>query len=212
MKGKYKIKTGGKTIERQFSYIPVRYILAVLITLFEVLAIIGIVVALCYFVPYFYLLAFATEIGCVIAIIASNDNPEYKIPWLLVVLVLPIVGFMLYFLFYSRKLKGKFIRRLENLYSAKYPQKTEGNFALLAQDNATAFNQAKLLCSLSYSNLFKNTKQEYFSLGEDMWQSMLIDLQSAEKFIYLEFIQKIYSLHCKNFCTVIIKLASNRHF
>ncbi|MBQ7408302.1 MAG: hypothetical protein IJW13_03415 [Clostridia bacterium] len=60
MKTKYTIKTNGKIIERQYSYIPVRYIIAFLITLFEVLAIIGIVVALCYFVPYFYLAAFAT--------------------------------------------------------------------------------------------------------------------------------------------------------
>ena len=52
-------------------------ILAVLITIFKVLAIIGVVSALCYFVPYFYLAALATEFACVIAIIASNDNPEY---------------------------------------------------------------------------------------------------------------------------------------
>ena len=82
MKTKYIIKTSGKIIERQYSYIPGRYIFAVVITLLEVLAIIGIVGALCYFVPYFYLVAFATEIGCVISIIASNDNPGYKIPWL----------------------------------------------------------------------------------------------------------------------------------
>ena len=102
MKRTYTIKTGDKTIERQYTYIPVRYILAILITVIEVLAIIGVVVTLCYFVPYFYLAAFATEVFCVIKIVASNDNPEYKIPWLLFVLILPIAGFMLYFLFYSR--------------------------------------------------------------------------------------------------------------
>ena len=94
MKTKYTIKANGKIVERQYSYIPVRYILAVLITIFEVLAIIGIVGALCYFVPYFYLAALATEVACVIAIIASNDNPEYKIPWLLFVLILPIAGLL----------------------------------------------------------------------------------------------------------------------
>lgn len=46
MKTKYTIKVNGKIIERQYSYIPVRYILAVLITIFEVLVIIGIVGAL----------------------------------------------------------------------------------------------------------------------------------------------------------------------
>ena len=187
MKTKYTIKAGGKTIERQYSYIPARYIFAVLITLFEVLAIIDVVGALCYFVPYFYLAAFATEIVCVIKIITSNDNPEYKIPWLLFVLILPIAGFMLYFIFYSRKLKGKFIRRLEKLYSVKYPDKTSENFANLQQSNPAAYNQAKLLCTLSYGNLFTNTKQRYFPLGEEMWQRMLLDLKEAKRFIYLEY-------------------------
>ena len=187
MKRKYKIKAGNRIIERQYSYIPVRYILAALITLFEVLAIIGVMVALCYYVPYFYLAAFATEVFCVIKIIVSNDNPEYKIPWLLFVLILPIAGFMLYFIFYSRKLKKKFIRRLERLYEVKYPEQSHENFIRLQQENRTASNQAKLLCALSYTYLFTNTKQTYFSLGEDMWQSMLADLKRAEKFIYLEY-------------------------
>ena len=60
MKRKHAYKVGKKIIEREYNYIPVRYIIAVLITVFEILAIIGIVVALCYFVPYFYLAAFGS--------------------------------------------------------------------------------------------------------------------------------------------------------
>lgn len=187
MKRKYTIETPNSTIERQYNYIPLRYILSLFITLFEVLAIIAVVVALCYYVPYFYIAAFITEIVCVITIIASNDNPEYKIPWLLLVLILPIVGFMLYFIFYSRKLKKKFVNRLENLYSVKYPEKSQQNFAVLKEENSTAYNQAKLLSTLSKSNLFTNTKQTYFPLGEEMWQSMLTDLKNAKNFIYLEY-------------------------
>ena len=97
-----------------------RYVIAVLITLFEVLAVIGIVVALCYFVPYFYLAAWATQIFCVVKIISSDENPDYKVPWLLFVLILPIAGFMLYFLFYSRKLQKKFVRSLKELKKYDY--------------------------------------------------------------------------------------------
>lgn len=96
-------------VQKEINYIPVRYIIAVLITLFEVLAVIGIVVALCYYVPYFYLAAWLTEILCVIRVIASDDNPDYKVPWLLFLLIVPIAGFMLYFMFYSRTLQKKFI-------------------------------------------------------------------------------------------------------
>ena len=106
MKRKYSYFDGKKQTEREYSYIPFRYILAVFIALLEVLAVIGIVTALCYYVPYFYLAAWATEIFCVIRIIASDDNPDYKVPWLLFVLIIPIAGFMLYFIFYSRMLKN----------------------------------------------------------------------------------------------------------
>ena len=77
-------------VQREINYIPVRYIIAVLISVFEVLAILCILAALCYHVPYFYLAAWATEIFCVIRIIASDDNPDYKVPWLLFVLIVPV--------------------------------------------------------------------------------------------------------------------------
>ena len=187
MKKKYSVKTGTKTIEREYNYIPVRYILAAIITILEVLAIIGIVVALCIIIPYFYLALWATEIFCVVKIIASNDNPEYKIPWLLFVLILPVVGFMLYFIFYSRTFSKKYVRRLRRLYGEKYPEKDETYFSDLKEENATAYNQAKLLCTLSGSHIFTNTKQTYFALGEDMWQNMLYDLKQAKTFIYMEY-------------------------
>ena len=187
MKKKYSYKANGRTVEREYDYIPVRYILAIFITVLEVAAIIGIVVMLCYFVPYFYLACWATQIFCVIKIIASNDNPEYKVPWLLFVLILPIAGFMLYFIFYSRTLKKKYVRRLKKLYAEKYPEDSDGHFAALQRENRTAYRQAKLLCKLSDSHLFKNTRQTYFALGEEMWQSMLADLQNAEHFIYMEY-------------------------
>ena len=187
MKRKYKVRTGKKTVEREYSYIPVRYIIAVLITLLEILAIIGIVVACCYYIPYFYVAAFITEVFCVIKIVASDDNPDYKVPWLLFVLILPIAGFMLYFLFYSRKLGKKFIRRLDELKRYRYESDQVKILEELECENAHAAAQAKMLCSISGASVFGNTKQTYYPLGEDMWQSMLIDLEKAEKFIFMEY-------------------------
>ena len=187
MKKKYTVKTGNETIEREYNYIPVRYIIAVLITLFEILAIIGIVIACCYYIPYFYVAAFLTEVFCVIKIIASDDNPDYKVPWLLFVLILPIAGFMIYFLFYSRKLQRKFVRRLNELKSYQYKKDREEAIGKLEGENPHAAAQAKMLCSISGASVFSNTKQTYYSLGEDMWQAMLSDLENAESFIFMEY-------------------------
>ena len=47
MKKKYQYQAGNRTIEREYDYIPVRYIVAVLITVLEIAAIIGIMIAIC---------------------------------------------------------------------------------------------------------------------------------------------------------------------
>ncbi len=187
MKKKIKYYAGKQVKEREINYIPVRYIFAMLITVFELLAIIGVVFALCYFVPYFYLLALATQIGVVVKIVASDDNPDYKVPWLLFVLILPVAGFMLYFIFASRKLKKKYIKRLKELRSLGYDQGDSQVFDRLKNESPVAASQAKLLSNVSESHLFSNTKLDYFPLGEAMHAQLLQDLKNAEKFVYMEY-------------------------
>jgi cardiolipin synthase len=53
----------------------------------------------------------------VLKIINSDENPDYKIPWLLLVLLVPIAGFMIYFMFYDRRLSPKYIKRLTQIRS-----------------------------------------------------------------------------------------------
>ncbi len=188
MKRKIQYDIYKKTVEREINYIPVRYVLAILVTVLEITSIIGIVIVLCRFVPYFYLAAWITEIGCVIRIISSDDNPDYKVPWLLVVLILPIAGFMLYFLFSSRTLNKKQIKRLQKLDRAtQYPYDDTEAFLHLHAQAPEASTQARLLCKLANTYLFEHTDQRYFPSGEEMFHSLLPDLRSAERFIYLEY-------------------------
>lgn len=187
MKRPLRYMLNDKLVEKEINYIPVRYIIAVLLTVLEVTAVIGILVVLCYYVPYFYVLAWLTEIGCVIKIIASDDNPDYKVPWLLFVLIVPIAGFMLYFMFYSRTLQKRFIRRMDELKRHGYQKDDAALMNELRKENPVAAAQANMLCSISNSHIFTNTKQTYFSLGEDMFFAMLEDLKKAERFVYMEY-------------------------
>ncbi len=188
MRKTYEYKVGGKTVKRQYSYIPLRYIVAIFITVIEVLAVIAVVAALCYFVPYFYIAAWVTQIFCVIKIVSSDDNPEYKVPWLLFVLILPVAGFMLYFMFYSRKLPKKYMKRLEALRkTASYEYDDSELLSLLESEDAAAAGQARLLTKISRSHLFDGGRQEYFSLGEQKHKRLLSDLSSAESFIFMEY-------------------------
>ena len=187
MKVRYSYYIRKKKVIHEYTYIPTRYILAGSITVIEILAILALMTALCINIPLFYSLALIMQGVCILRIIASDDNPDYKVPWLLVVTVLPIVGFMLYFMFYSRKLKPRFVKRLSELKENSYALDDSENFLKLKEKSATAYRHAKMLCSISEAHLFTNTKTDYFSSGREIFEKMTEDLKSARHFIFLEF-------------------------
>lgn len=187
MKKKIRIRyDAGRTEEREINYIPVRYIVAIVLTVLETVAVIAVVMLLSYYVPFFYLAMWVTEIAAIIHIIASDGNADYKIPWLIVVMVIPVAGLMLYIMFGSRKLKKKFIRRLEMLRHA-YEKDDSSDFAILEMASPNACDQAKMLTAIANCHVFTNTTQQYFPLGEDMFPQLLADLRKAEKFIFMEY-------------------------
>ena len=173
--------------KKKHHVIPVRYYLAFLLLVLETVMVISIVFLLDHYVPYFSVLVWATQIGFAVQIIASNDNPDYKLPWLLLMLVVPVAGFMLYFLFYSRTLKKKFVKRMASLKKDSYHMDDSPVFEQLAAEDPTAHNQAKFLCKIAESHLFTDIRQTYFPLGECMHKAMLKDLRQAEHFIFLEY-------------------------
>lgn len=208
MKKKVRVYEKGKNVEKEIQYIPVRYIIAILITLIEIVAVISSVFLLAIYVPYFYIAIFLTVIGVVISIIASNDNPDYKVPWLLFVIVLPIAGFMLYFLFYERRLQKKLQKRLKKVTESlifddsKYKEK-------LKEEDKLISSQATCLTKIANTNLYQNTKLEYYKIGEDLHESILKELEKAEKFIFLEYFIIEEGVFWNSILDILIKKAKD---
>ena len=112
MKKSIRVFENGEYIDKEINYIPIRYIISIFLAIFEIASIIAILVLLAMYVPYFYIAIYITVIVIEIKIIASDENPDYKVPWLIAVIALPIVGMMLYFMFSKRKLPKKIIKKL----------------------------------------------------------------------------------------------------
>ena len=186
MKKNIKVYQNGEYVDKEINYIPTRYIFAILLTILEVFAIIGVMVVLAMFVPYFYIAIMITQVVVMIAIVVSNNNPDYKLIWLFVVVMIPLAGLMIYLIFYKRRLPKKSIKRLENVKNS-YVYDDENNFYELSKQNKLILTQAKSLCKTSNSHLYKNSKLEYFHIGEEMHKAMLEELNKAEKFIFLEY-------------------------
>ena len=173
--------------EKRKKYIPLRYLFSIAVIIAEIILIIGAVVLACYYSPYLYFIAVALQIVCVIKIVASDDNPDYKAPWLLVVIVLPIIGFTLYFLFYSRQLSRLYVKRLNAIAKGGYKRDDSVDFAEPKEEDVLSCTHARMLCNTAQTQLFKNVKTKYFSSGRSMLDNLLADLKGAKRFIYMEY-------------------------
>ncbi len=187
LKRKIRYKYKEQTVEKEMFYIPVRYITTIAIAIFEILLIAGIVVSLCYSSPYFYFLALLTQLACILRIVASDDNPEYKIPWLMFVLIVPVVGFMLYFMLYSRTLRRRYRNRLKKINEDAYHKEDSALLSEIRNSSPLAATHAKMLCTIADTHIFTNTSQTFLPLGEEMQKKLLEDLENAESFIYMEY-------------------------
>lgn len=158
-----------------------------MLILAETLAVLGIVILCAIYIPYFYIAMYLTQIYCVLRIINSEENPDYKIPWLLFVLVVPVAGFMIYLMFYNRRLTNKQIKRNKEIKNKQVDIDETKVLTKLEKEDRHAYLQANLLCKIAHTNLYQNTKAEYFDMGEKLFASMLEDLKKAKKFIFLEY-------------------------
>ena len=165
----------------------VRYIFAISLTALQLAVIITAVFLLISKIPYLRVAVYLTCLGCVVKIISSPDSPDYKVPWLLFVLIAPIIGTTCYLALYKRRLSKAYCKRLKNLQAEIYPTADEKLLATLKKQNSHALSHAKLLISLADTHLFTNTKVDYFPLGKDMAKSLIKDIKNAKKFIYMEY-------------------------
>lgn len=187
MKKNIKVYENGKYVEKQVNYIPMRYIVSILMAIFEIMAIIAILVVLALYIPYFYISIYITVVVIILHIIGGDENPDYKIPWLVAVIALPIVGMMLYFIFSKRKLPNKIIKKLEVIDKSISYDNHDVYLKELKYENELISSQALNLTKLSKSNLYKNNYIKYYPLGEDLFEDILKELKNAKEFIFMEY-------------------------
>lgn len=166
--------------------------LVCLLLLLEIALLPGIVIAASYYfkiTPILSAVLLVVDVLLVLYIINSEINPEYKIAWIVPILLLPPVGCILYLALRKRKsprrrLKKliKHLRGMDCLYSQDMP-----TFEKYVEKSEFAEQCAKFA---SHESLLPSTdcyECEYFSAGEAYFERLIQELEKAEKFIFLEY-------------------------
>ncbi len=125
----------------------------------------------------------------VLYLLNSSMDPTSKITWLVVVMLLPVFGALL-FLYTQKDIGHRALRKRyaqlnkETEESLKQDAKTEKDLRSL--DSGAEALSRYVRRSGCYP-IYENTAVTYFPLGEDKFKEMLIQLKKAEHFIFLEY-------------------------
>jgi len=115
----------------------------------------------------------------VLYLITKEENPMYKISWIVPILIFPLFG-GLFYLFYRQV---SFNPRVINRFLAF--EKSRKDYLPIEKDHLET-RISKYLGKLNWPT-YQETETKFFPSGESVFQSILEDLRKAEKYIFLEF-------------------------
>lgn len=141
------------------------------------------------FSVYTYGGTFALSIVMAIYLINHPMNASSRQTWLILVLLVPVVGTMLY-LYIENDIGHRLVRaRLEQIHkkSAHLLPDQEKLMKSIQKDAPELYGLACYMRNHAGYPIYDNTHVSYFPLGERKFEAMLAELEKAEKFIFMEY-------------------------
>ena len=122
----------------------------------------------------------------ILFVIKSDMNPSYKIGWILLIAVLPILGGLMYVIF-GNKRPTKYMREMLRAQLEKSAEYLGTQESITGELDGEAAGLFKYLEGSAGYPTAKNTTVRYYRVGEEMYADLLPELEKAEKFIFLEY-------------------------
>lgn len=125
----------------------------------------------------------------VIYLVSKDDNAAYRIGWIVLIMVFPLFGGLFYLSFGDKKPSKKMRRRLnlEHAELREFMPQNENTISELRKYSERAAQTSKYITDFSDYPVCRNTTAKYYRVGEEMYHDILEKLESAEKYIFLEY-------------------------
>ncbi|MBN1650737.1 MAG: cardiolipin synthase [Bacteroidales bacterium] len=139
-------------------------------------------------------LIYIVAIFIVLRTMLQNRNPSATLSWVLVLVLLPYLGLILYFFFGQRIRKRWIFRRLKIRELVKIRQVSDSQLKALQDVEDIKDRQVldnlkliRLLLKENSSFLSVNNTVEIFHNGTDVYKQLYLDLKKAESFIHIQY-------------------------
>lgn len=204
--GKKKIAFKKGIISMVFS----RFGIVLVLLALQILVLLGLFLKFSQLAPHYYIISAVFYIFMITVIVNSDHDASSKITWLTTMAFLPIFGALLYI--YTtvdighRVLKKKVTNILKNTNN-----KITQDKSVIDKVEEICPDVADLNYYLNKSGrfpLYENTDVTYYPIGEKMFQSMLVELDKAKDFIFMEYFIVDDGYMWDNILEVLIKKAN----
>lgn len=124
-----------------------------------------------------------------IYVINRSDNPTYKLTWAVVIIGMPVFGWLLYLIFGAKHVPKALLVRDHGLHEdmMNYIEGNKSYYSHLASNDSGAYKQINYIWNASAFPPYGKTKTTFFSSGEENFSAMIEKLEAAKEFIFLEY-------------------------
>ena len=127
-----------------------------------------------------------TVLGVIVVIISENRNPIKTITWIMVLIFLPIIGFVIYIIFGQDYTKRRFMSK--RMYSKiKTRPLAEINSAELVHYPSKYIDLVKLLRNSNQAHMLYGSSVEFYITGRDKFDALFRDIDKAAQHIHIEY-------------------------
>lgn len=145
-----------------------------------------------YFSAHYVAISVTFSILSVIAfmsVVNRKENPEFKLPWIVIFFLFPFFGITVYVFFAHPKLSKKDEQRISTISAEtrRYDKTNEEQKKLILSVLGEHADIEKYIATTAHMSGHIANDVKYYSSGEDFLKDLLEDLESAKNFIFLEY-------------------------
>lgn len=204
--GKKKIAFKKGIISMVFS----RFGIVLVLLALQILVLLGIFLKFSQLAPHYYIISAVFYIFMITVIVNSDHDASSKITWLTIMAFLPIFGALLY-IYTTVDIGHRILKKRVTHILKNTKNKITQDKSVIDKAEEICPDVADLNYYLNKSGrfpLYENTDVTYYPIGEKMFQSMLVELDKAKDFIFMEYFIVDDGYMWDNILEVLIKKAN----
>lgn len=187
---KFKVKPNAKTLaaRKLRTFLKSRLFVISFLILVQFLIMLLFTITLQSNMAYFFEVSAAVSAVFLLYLVNTPGKNEFKIAWILPVILAPFFGISLYFMYKFNQgginLKKK-LRKLRTDTKDYIPSKRDAR--AVAEYFPEVKDIAQYLYNFGDATGYLDSETQYFSCGEDFFADLIDELKKAERYIFIEF-------------------------